>query len=78
MGLFVDRHLLDESSTTGELIFAWDATTLLNDSNNFQQESFGMTPFTLTGATIVPEPAALSLISMGMLVIAFRLPRRAS
>ena len=79
MGGFVDDHLLNENNTTvGGLMFAFDATGLLNGSNNFQQESFNLTPFTLTGAAIVPEPAALSLVSIGMLLLALRLPRRAS
>ena len=63
LGEFVDEHLLDSNdTTTAGVMFRFDATTLLNGSmvgtNYFQKNSFDNAAFTLTGAALVPEPAA--------------------
>ena len=77
MGDFLDEHLHDNNLDRDGLVFTFDATALLNGSNNFTNnyDSFSsgdQTALTISGAVIVPESTTLVLLSIGMLLVGLR------
>ena len=54
-------------------MYAFDASALLTSTNNFSSDDYGATVTTIvTGASTVPEPATLVLLSIGMLLVGLR------
>ena len=76
LGALIDEHFFDPNDTqTDGLMYNFDATTLLANTNNFTANEFGITISTLlTGAAVVPEPTTLilALVALALLPLSRR------